>query len=58
MTKDTETKLKKISDDLNKRMKGYHNSLEPTNDEITIAWLLMIISELRKTCKICEEQDE
>jgi hypothetical protein len=45
--KDREDTLKKITDDLNERMKGYHSSLEPSNDEVTIAWLLMIIDELR-----------
>jgi hypothetical protein len=35
-------------DDINKRMKGYHSSLEPTNDEVTIAWLLTVIDELEK----------
>lgn len=45
--KNTEATLKRITDDLNKRMKGYNSSLESTNDEVTIAWLLMIIDELR-----------
>lgn len=48
MTEDTKTKLKEIADNLNKRMSGYHSSLEPTDDEVTIAWLLITLSELQK----------
>lgn len=40
--------LKKIIDDLNARMSNYHSSVEPTNDEVTIAWLLMHINVLEK----------
>lgn len=47
MTENTKRQLQKITDDLDERMKGYHSSLEPTNDEITIAWLLMTIIELQ-----------
>lgn len=47
MTENTKKQLQKITDDLNKRMRGYHSSLEPTDDEVTIAWLLMTITELR-----------
>lgn len=49
MTEQEKRQLMKIAKDLNKRMSGYHSSLEPTDDEVTIAWLLTIISELRAT---------
>jgi hypothetical protein len=49
MTENEKLQLKKITDDLNKRMAGYHSSLEPTNDEVTIAWLLTVIAELQST---------
>lgn len=49
MTENDKLQLKKVADNLNKRMAGYHSSLEPTDDEITIAWLLTIIDELLST---------
>jgi len=48
MTKKDKTQLEKITKDLNKRMACYHSSLEPTDDEVTIAWLLTLIYELQK----------
>lgn len=50
------TRLQNIIDDLNERMGGYHSSLEPTNDEVTIAWLLAIINELGEKIDSLEEQ--
>ena len=47
MTKNDKAQLKRIADDLNKRMSAYHSSLEPTDDEVSIAWLLTIIDELQ-----------
>lgn len=51
MTKKDKLKLEEIANDLNKRMSGYHSSLEPTGDEVTIAWLLTIIAELQTALK-------
>jgi len=49
MTEEEKRQLMNIAKDLNKRMSGYHSSIEPTDDEVTIAWLLTIIAELRTT---------
>ena len=38
--------LERITQDINKRMSAYHSSLEPTGDEVTIAWLLTVIADL------------
>jgi len=46
MTEKDKIKLKKISDNL--RRSDYHNSTEPTNNEVIIAWLLTIINELQE----------
>lgn len=38
--------VKAIGEDMRKRMSLYHSSLEPTDDEVTIAYLLCEISRL------------
>jgi len=48
MTERDKARLEKITKDLNKRMAYYHSSLEPTDDEVTIAWLLTLIYELQE----------
>ena len=43
--------LERVAQDINKRMAAYHSSMEPTSDEITIAWLLTVIADLKKELK-------
>ena len=40
--------LKRIQEDIHKRMAQYNDSRQPTNDEVTIAWLISKIEELTK----------
>lgn len=38
--------LNKISDGINETMAKYHSSLEPTDDEVAICWLISYIDRL------------
>lgn len=41
--------FKKIKDDLNRRMEQYTDSRHPTDDEVSIAWLITEVEKLQKT---------
>lgn len=43
-----EIMLEKIKDDLRQRMADYHDSRQPTGDEVTIAWLISEIDILNE----------
>ena len=40
--------LEKIKEDLRQRMVNYTDSRQPTNDEVTMAWLLSEIERLNE----------
>ena len=40
--------LKRVTQDINKRMSGYSSLMESTSDEVTIAWLLTVIADMEK----------
>ena len=40
-----------ITENLKERMEGYHSSLEPSPDEVSLAYLLSKIDELREENK-------
>lgn len=48
--------VKVISDDLNKRMAGYTHSMQPSDDEVSLAFLLCHIDELEKKLGITPSQ--
>lgn len=39
--------IKVIEKDINERMSKYTDSRQPTNDEVTIAWLIMEVTRLQ-----------
>jgi uncharacterized coiled-coil DUF342 family protein len=40
--------LDRIKEDINKRMSEYKDSRHPTNDEVSIAWLVSEVERLEK----------
>jgi len=44
-------KLEEIRADINHRMEQYHSSLEPTDDEVSIAWLVAEVDRLTRKGK-------
>lgn len=50
-TASSKNMLKKIEDNLRERMCGYTDSRQPTDDEVTIAWLISEIDRLNEIIK-------
>jgi len=44
--------LENIKTNLNKRMAGYTDSRQPTDDEVSIAWLVMEVDRLNEILNI------
>ena len=48
-----------INNDINERMKRYTHSMQPTEDEVSICWLVCEVAQLRerinaaKNCLVC-----
>ena len=45
------TMLEKITKNLQERMSGYNHSMQPTDDEVRLAWLVSEIDELTDRLK-------
>ncbi|MCK5186747.1 MAG: hypothetical protein KAR43_06385 [Deltaproteobacteria bacterium] len=42
------TMLEKITKNLQERMSGYNHSMQPTDDEVRLAWLVSEVEELNR----------